>query len=126
MAASCPGLRDLDLSGNSLTDVGMADLVATLLQSDSVRLRRLNLGGNKFKAEGLRALAMALQANVWLEAVDLSDAGVDQRSLESFFSMLLVLWNSFFTPFSLLIVQVSVSILYLFANSTRPYVSLCT
>ena len=104
VAASCPGLRDLDLSGNGLTDAGMADLVATLLQSDSVRLRRLDLGGNKFKAEGLCALATALQENVWLEAVDLSDAGVDQRSLESFFAMLLARLILFFTPFSLLIV----------------------
>jgi hypothetical protein len=90
LTSECLDLLDLDLSNNGLTDAIMGDLVLVVLQSDALRLQCLNLAGNKFKHDGLRSLATALQVNTFLEMLDVTEAGVDQRGLQSIFDSLSV------------------------------------
>ena len=78
-------MGDLDLSGNSLTSSVMRDLVSTVLQSDTCRLRRLSLAGNKIKQDGLQILAAGICGHMHLEALDVSDTGADHVSLQSLF-----------------------------------------
>ena len=89
--AQCSCLTHLDLSGNCLTAEAVNALVSTLLQPDSPRLRHLNLADNvELKSSGLCQLARALAGSVWLEMLDISNTGVDQRSLEWFFNKIWV------------------------------------
>ena len=90
LVTQCPGLRELDLSGNALTGAVMCDLVATVLQSDTLRLQRLHLAGNKLKREGLRTLAAGASRHAFLEVLDVTDTGADQESLQSVFEALTV------------------------------------
>ena len=82
MASQCPGLCELDLSGNALTSAVVGDLVSTVLLSDTLRLQRLNLAGNKLKRDGLRALTAAVSGHAFLEVLDVTDTGVDHDSLQ--------------------------------------------
>ncbi len=88
LATQCPGLRALDLNDNALTGAVMGDLVATVLQSDTLRLQRLHLAGNKLKQDGLRALAASVSGHAFLEVLDVADTGADQESLQSLFEAL--------------------------------------
>jgi hypothetical protein len=90
LATQCPGLRELDLSGNALTGAVMGDLVATVLQSDTLRLQRLHLAGNKLKRDGLRTLAAGVSGRAFLEVLDVTDTGADQECLQSLFEALTV------------------------------------
>jgi hypothetical protein len=90
LATQCPGLRELDLSGNALTGAVMGDLVATVLQSDTLRLQRLHLAGIKLKQDGLRTLAAGVSGHAFLEELDVTDTGADQDGLHSLFDALQV------------------------------------
>jgi hypothetical protein len=90
LATRCPGLRELDLSGNALTGAVVGDLVATVLQSDTLRLQRLHLVGNKLKQDGLRTLAASVSGHAFLEDLDVTDTGANQDGLQSLFDALQV------------------------------------
>ena len=90
-ASQCPDLRDLDLSNNvSVTSAAMPDLVATVLSTDTLLLRRLNLSGATLKRDGLRTLLTGVAGHPFLEELDVSDTGADQDSLEFLFQALTV------------------------------------
>ena len=90
LASQCPDLRDLDLSSNALTSAAMHDLVATVLSTDTLHLRRLNLSGASLKRDGLRTLLTGVAGHAFLEELDVSDTGADQDSLEFLFQALTV------------------------------------
>ncbi len=90
LASQCPDLRDLDLSSNVLTSAVMEDLVSSLLLTDTLQLRRLNLSGAQLKRDGLRILATGVSAHAFLEELDVSDTGADQVSLQFLFEALTV------------------------------------
>ena len=90
LASQCPDLRDLDLSSNALTSAAMADLVATVLSTDTLQLRRLNLSGAQLKRDGLRTLVTGVSGHAFLEELDVSDTGADQGSLQLLFEALTV------------------------------------
>ncbi len=68
----------------------MADLVATVLSTDTLRLRRLNLSGAQLKRDGLRTLVTGVSGHAFLEELDVSDTGADQGSLQLLFEALTV------------------------------------
>ena len=90
LASQCPDLHDLDLSSNALTSAAMHDLVATVLPTDTLHLRRLNLSGASLKRDGLRTLLTGVAGHAFLEELDVSDTGADQDSLEFLFQALTV------------------------------------
>ncbi len=92
LATQCPGLRELDLSGNALTGAVVGAVVATVLQSSTLRLQRLHLAGNKLRRDGLRTLAAGVSGHAFLEELDVTDTGADQESLHFLFDALKVLF----------------------------------
>jgi hypothetical protein len=73
-------LTHLDLSYNRITAEGVQALVDTLLQPGS-HLIDLRIANNWFGPEGVFALARALEANVGLQRLDVSNA--DARPAEA-------------------------------------------
>jgi hypothetical protein len=116
LATQCPGLRELDLSVNALTGAVMGDLVATVLQSDTLRLQRLHLAGIKLKQDGLRTLAAGVSGHAFLEELDVTDTGADQESLHALFDALQVCLVCLLVFFTCLL-QLLVCLLVCFIHS---------
>ena len=90
VALQCPDLCELDLSGNALTSSAMSELVSTVLHSETLRLRRLNLAGNKLKRDGLCILAAGISGHMHLEVLNVTDTDADHVSLQALFEALVV------------------------------------
>jgi Leucine-rich repeat (LRR) protein len=78
-------IESLDLSSNDLGEQEVVRFVGMALTSDHPRLRRLDLSGNtRLGDEGCqRVIGLLMGRKCWLEELEVKNAGVNPRTIES-------------------------------------------